>query len=222
MNYGQITEIAFHVKNPSKAATVRLPTAEEWFDRMRHRKSIRRNLGRRKSTTKMLEDRAADLALFNRIKIAGDDFDEFEAQHFIGLLSNTDVVDSKREDGGYRVELEWNYGAGLEGKTIHHLRMPTLREVSEYRRGVVTIVDLPHNQEELNFNLQAACDLYDKLVQKSEGYAESIPVPPIHKGPVVTEILQLSDETNEEPLPADDEDFTTGSGKSPAPQPSAS
>lgn len=222
MKYGEVQEIDFRVKNPAKTATVRIPTASEWLERMRVQKSTRKNLGRRKSTTTMQPNRPADLALFKAIQVAGDEFDEFEASHYIGLMADVSVIDAIRDGGGYRIILEWNYGGALQGTTSHVIGIPTVRDVTEYRRGIVTVTDLPHGLEELTYHLQPAINLYNSLIKTTEGYADGVEVPPIHKGPVISELIQLCDALNEDELPESEEGFRSGSGQSPTPQASAS
>ena len=54
-----------------------------------------------------------------------------------------------------------------------YLRFPTQRDITVYRRTVVSSTDLPHGQEELRYRIEPAVDLYDSVGTKIEGYAAS-------------------------------------------------
>jgi len=51
-------------------------------------------------------------------------------------------------DGAFRVLLRVPGGT-----TVHLLRMPSAKDVIEYRRGFARILDLPFNRQELTVNL---------------------------------------------------------------------
>ncbi len=186
------------VPEPPKAAIVRLPTASEMADRLSRQKSIRRNLGRRKSETEFLQDPKADLDLFNKIQvklIKGDPFDEFEAGTAIGKLTRAEPDSCERNGEGYVVTLKTPFG-----KVTHHLNIPTARDLSFYRRAALKSTDLPHGQEELRYPVEPACALYDAVVRKVdgfEGYAAGYrisDIPPHHKSNAVVELVQALDE----------------------------
>ncbi len=83
------------------------------------------------------------------------------------------------------------------GDTVHHVKVPTVRDISIYRRTVVSAIDLPHNQEELRYRIEPAVDLYNSVVAAIDGYADSIKpadVPPHHKSAVVVELVQAIDD----------------------------
>lgn len=54
------------------------------------------------------------------------------------------------------------------GSTVHVLRMPSAKDVFEYRRAFPRVLDLPFNKQELTINLRAAGDLY-KRVRRDRG-----------------------------------------------------
>ena len=77
------------------------------------------------------------------------------------------------------------------------MKIPTQRDITVYRRTVVSSTDLPHGQEELRYRIEPAVDLYDSVASKIEGYAESFKpadVPPHHKSAVVVELVQAIDD----------------------------
>lgn len=190
MLFGETQEYTLAVKNPPKAAVVRFPTPQEWQERTAKQKSIRRSLGRGQYSTELVRNPQADLDLFAKIKVSGDDFDEAEAQHFINLLADCDVMQSAPCPEGYGITLHWRIGK-LSGETQHKLKLPTMRQVMDYRRSAVSTVELRHGATEIRINLQPAVELYDALFVKAEGYAGD--VPPIHKAPAVAELIQALD-----------------------------
>jgi hypothetical protein len=194
--YGDIPleGITIRVPNPPKTAHLRLPTNQELLDRLAQQKSIRRTIGRRKSQTEFVPNPKADLDLFNQIRLdkEGPEFDEFEAGNAISKLTYCDVTDCERAGDEYRVTLKTPFGV-----TLHTVKIPTQRDITIYRRTVVSSTDLPHGQEELRYRIEPAVELYESVVRKIEGYAESFKpadVPPHHKSAVVVELVQAIDD----------------------------
>jgi len=194
--YGTIPAdgITIRVPNPPKTAQLRLPTNEEMLERLDQQKSIRRTIGRRKSQTEFLPNPKADLDLFNRIRMDkdGPEFDEYEAGNAIAKLTFCEVTDCERAGDEYRITLKTPFG-----ETVHTVKIPTQRDITVYRRTVVSSTDLPHGQEELRYRIEPAVELYDSVVTKIEGYAASYKpadVPPHHKSAVVVELVQAIDD----------------------------
>jgi hypothetical protein len=186
--------ITIRVPNPPKTAAVRLPSSQEMLERLAQQKSIRRTIGRRKSQTEFVPNPKADLDLFNRIRLDkdGPEFDEFEAANAISKLTFCEVTDCERNGEVYDITLKTPFG-----ETVHHVKIPTQRDITIYRRTVVSSIDLPHGQEELRYRIEPAVDLYDSVVTGVEGYAESLKpanVPPHHKSAVVVELVQAIDD----------------------------
>ncbi len=203
MLYGEVPEITvdeqalngwqFRVHNPEKTAVLRLPSAREMYDRLAQQTSIRRMLGRRKSTTDFLPNPKADLALFTAIRQdQGEAFDADEAAAAIGRLTRVEVTDCTREGDQYRITLKTPFG-----DTVHWLSIPLVPAIMQYRRTALVSVDLPHNQEQLKYPPEPPVTLYDGAFKKVEGYAESFKladIPPHHKSAVVVELVQAVDE----------------------------
>jgi hypothetical protein len=194
--YGDIpTEgITIRVPNPPKTAFLRLPTNQEMLERLDQQKSIRRTIGRRKSQTEFVPNLKADLDLFSKIRLDKDgaEFDEFEAGNAISKLTFCEVTDCQRAGDEYRVTLRTPFG-----ETIHQVKIPTQRDITVYRRTVVSSTDLPHGQEELRYRIEPSVGLYDSVVTKVEGYAgflKPADVPPHHKSAVVVELVQAIDD----------------------------
>lgn len=194
--YGNIPDqgITVKVPNPPKAARLRLPTTDEMLGRLAQQKSIRRSIGRRKTQTQFIPNPQADLALFNQIRLDkdGPEFDEFEASTAVSRLTFCEVTDCERVGEEYRITLHTPLG-----DTTHTMRIPTQRDLTLYRRSVVSSTDLPHGQEEIRYRTEPAIDLYDSVVAQIDGYAGGIKaadVPPHHKSSVVVELVQAIDD----------------------------
>ncbi len=189
----ELRGVRVRVPNPPKSAILRLPTNEEMVARLQQQKSIRRSLGRRKSKTEFVPNREADLRLFDKIRLdQGAEFDEFEASNAIAKLMFCEVTDCERVGEQYKVTLQTPFGP-----TAHTLKIPTVREISVYRRTVMASIDLPHGQEELRYQIYPAIELYDAVASGIDGYSVSLKpadVPPHHKSTVIVELVQAVDE----------------------------
>ena len=163
----------------ARTVKVRFPTDEEWIERQRRRKIIIKHLGRGTSETTIPNDEEVDAALFAKIRLDdGDELDVYEASRIIEQLSQAEVDDVVAEGAAFRVLLRVPGGT-----TVHVLRMPSAKDVIEYRRNFARILDLPFNRQELTVNLAAAGALYQKLCQTREGYADVVPI--IHQAVAV-------------------------------------
>jgi len=189
----EVRGVKVRVPNPPKLAILRLPTSQEMLDRLDQQKSIRRTLGRRKSQTEFVPNPKADLDLFNKIRLdKGPEFDEFEAGNAISKLTYNEVTDCERAGEEYRITLRTPFG-----DTVHLMRIPTQRDITIYRRTVVSATDLPHGQEELRYRIQPSVELYDAVAASIQGYAASMKpadVPPHHKSAVVVDLVQAIDD----------------------------
>ena len=85
----------------------------------------------------------------------------------------------------------------LGGAVTHLLKMPSAKDVFEYRRGFARVLDLPYNRQELIINLAPAGVLYKKLAQADEGYAGDVPV--IHQAVAVKVAIDALDAAFQEP-----------------------
>ncbi len=175
--------IAVRLLTPSgpKTIHVRFPTDEEWIERQRKRKIIVKQLGRGMSETIVPDSQDVDATLLAKIRVSEEnapEVDPYEASRIIEQLSQAEVDDVLPEGAGFRVVLRVPGGT-----TVHVLRMPSAKDVIEYRRGFARILDLPFNRQELTVNLAAAGTLYQKLVQATEGYAGAVPI--IHQAVAV-------------------------------------
>ncbi len=188
--------ITIHLLTPEgvKPVRVRFPSDDEWIERQKKRKVIVKQLGRGVSETTIPDSAEADAALLAKIRLAEEDapeVDAFEASRIIEQLSHADVDDVAQAGDGFRVTLRV-----LGGTASHVLRMPSAKDVFEYRRSFARVLDLPYNRQELIINLAPAAALYKKLVESTEGYAGEVPV--IHQAVAVKAAIDALDGAFEE------------------------
>ena len=180
-------EIDVKLQSPDaagKSVAIRFPSDEEWMERQRRRKVVIKQLGRGMSETVPPESADDDAQLVQRLLVEpGPDIDGYEATRILDQLSDCDVDDVQAEGGAYRVTTR------VPGAiTAHLLRMPTAKQILQYRRSFVRVIDLPYNRQSMTINMAAAGDLYKDLLQKAEGYAEDA-VPIVHQIVVVKAVI---------------------------------
>jgi hypothetical protein len=173
-------EIVLNVQSAEgvRAVKVRFPKDEEWVERQRRRKVIIKQLGRGISETTIPNAEDVDAALLTKIQVGGPEVDAFEASRIVEQLSLAEVDDVVSAGGAFRVVMRV-----LSATTTHLIKMPSAKDVIEYRRGFARVLDLPFNRQELTINLAAAGTLYQKLCQGTEGYAGTVPI--IHQAVAV-------------------------------------
>lgn len=173
--------ITLKLRTPEGVKTigVRFPTDEEWIERQRRRKVLIKQLGRGVSETVVSGGEDADAALLSKIRQGeGADVDPFEASRVIDQLGQCDVDDVVQEGDAFRVTLR------VIGGTVEHvLRMPSAKDVFDYRRAFARVLDLPYNRQELTVNLAAGGALHKKLLISTDGYAGEPPI--IHQAVAV-------------------------------------
>jgi hypothetical protein len=177
-----------------KPVRVRFPTDEEWIERQKKRKVIVKQLGRGVSETTIPDSAEADAALLAKIRLPEEnapEVDAFEASRIIEQLSQADVDDVAQVGDAFRVTLRV-----LGGTVSLVLRMPSAKDVFEYRRGFARVLDLPYNRQELVINLAPAAALFEKLLESSEGYTGDVPV--IHQAVAVKAAIDALDGAFEE------------------------
>jgi hypothetical protein len=133
--------ITIHLRTPDgvKPVRVRFPTDEEWIDRQKKRKVIVKQLGRGVSETTIPDSAEADAALLAKIRLPEEnapEVDAFEASRIIEQLSQADVDDVVQEGDAFRVTLHV-----LGGTVTHLLKIPSAKDVFDYRRGFARVLD---------------------------------------------------------------------------------
>ncbi len=179
--FDQTNPITMNLRTPDGVKTIRLrfPTDDEWTERQRRRKVIIKQLGRGVSETTVANAEDGDAALLAKIRDGEETaVDAFEASRIIDQLSQAEVDDVVQVGDAFRVSTRV-----LGGVTSHTLKMPSAKDIFEYRRSFARILDLPFNRQELTINLAAAGALYKRLAQGADGYAGEVPV--IHQAVAV-------------------------------------
>ena len=150
--------VAIQLRGPdgTKTIRVRFPSDDEWAERQRRRKLIIKNLGRQRSETTVSNSEDVDAALLAKVRTEEEpEVDAFEAQKVIDQLATCDVDDVEVAGGSFRVVLRV-----LGGTVAHLLKMPSAKDVANYRRGFARMVDLPFNRQELTINIRPASELW--------------------------------------------------------------
>ncbi|MDZ4796588.1 MAG: hypothetical protein SGI92_00390 [Bryobacteraceae bacterium] len=185
----RLIELQLRSAEGVKAVKVRFPSDEEWTGRQRSRKVIIKQLGRGVSETTIPHGERADEELLRKIRASegGAEFDAFEAARLLEELAFVEVDDVTPAAEGYRVALR------VPGGTVAVvLRVPSAKDVFEYRRFFARVLDLPFEKQEMTVNLNAAGNLFTKLVQNTEGY-EGSKVPVIHQAVAIRAAIDALD-----------------------------
>lgn len=184
-----------------KVCRLRFPTDAEWCERARAITTVRRFLGRGKSTSETTGAEAANERLFDKIRLDkdGDPFDQAEMAAAIERLERASVESITPRSSGYSVSLRV---PGREGENIteHVLACPTLSQIDANEKASIRPV-LGRRTNEIKVFLEPSGELYDRLIQckpEEAGYAGAVPI--IHKVAVVTELIQhVTEEDDENP-----------------------
>lgn len=161
---------------PPKEAVVRMPTSDEMAI------LLNQYLEQSKQKNKKLSDeqqeeqqRKFDVELFKNIKLAGDDFDEFESELVIAHLTQYALVSTEKDADGYTVTITTPFG-----EVLHMLRPLTLKELATWRTAV--------NRGQQNWKGNTVLSLYNTLVRTTEGYAAGVEAPPTHRNMAMTAV----------------------------------
>ena len=205
--FGAAEFIDIELKREKKAVSVRFPTDDEFASRQRKMKTIISRQSGGSSTTETQGQEAADMDLLSKITkgengevIAQPDTeacDEFEAGKVLGKLTEAESQEAER-DGEYIVVPVKVLGGVI---TRHTVRMPSEKEIRKYRKGAFSFIDLRHGKQELKSNLLAIGDFYDLLKVQTEGYAPGVKVPLVHKVPVISELMSVLDDLDNQEDP---------------------
>ena len=181
--------IAINLRTPGgvKTVRVRFPSDDEWIERQRRRKVVIKQLGRGISETIVGNGEEVDAALITKVRSdPAPEIDAFEAAKVIEQLSTAEVDDVVAEGDSFRVTTRV-----LGGTTVHILKMPSAKDVFDYRRGFARVLDLPFGKQELTIIITPAGALYKKLVISSVGYAGDVPI--IHQAIAVKAAIDAMD-----------------------------
>jgi hypothetical protein len=101
-------------------------------------KTIVSSLGRGKTKTDPMNNaELIDAELLAKIKVSGDDLDANEAQRPVKQLMRVELTDSKKDGNQFIVTM--SIPGGDDG--VFTMNMPYAKQVSDYRRGVVSVID---------------------------------------------------------------------------------
>src|ERR1035437_2881258 len=143
--------IAINLRTPGgvKTVRVRFPSDDEWIGRQRRRKVLVKQLGRGISETTVANGEDVDAALVAKIRPGEDpEVDAFEAVKEVEQLSLAEVADVVPDGDYFTVALRV-----LGATTVHLLKMPSAKDVFEYRRCFARLLDLPFGQQEVTINI---------------------------------------------------------------------
>jgi hypothetical protein len=161
-------------KTPELKAIIRLPTADEVakFTSEFQTKNLT-------DAERAEQSRASSLALFNKLKQHGDNFEADEADIAIARFLEVTITGVEKLDGNlYKITAKTPFG-----DTVHTMRSFTCREKNQYNAA-----KLPNVR-----SLAPSVTYYDALVQgRPEGYAEHYTVNDIpchHKELVIMAML---------------------------------
>lgn len=118
----------------------------------------------------------------------GPELDAYDAAEIIRKLDHVAVQSSTVEGSAVRIVI----GAlrGKDGPRIgglaHTLRLPSQRQIVEYRRGALRVVERQKGTETRQ-PIEPGEKLYDELVMANEGYVGAVPAN--HKASVAEEVI---------------------------------
>jgi hypothetical protein len=178
-NSKAIIEFVIPGEAGEKIARLRFPTDQEWASRSMRKKIIQRNVGRGTTQIEQIDYSNVDLEIFNLLKQEDSaEVDAYEAQMILDKISYAEVIEFETGAGEYIITL-----ATAVGDTTHKLRIPSAKEIMQYRRGFARVSDLPHGKQQISINLEAVTPLYDALKKSVDGYSAEVPI--IHKSAVL-------------------------------------
>ena len=131
---------------------------------------------------------AALVAIIQEKPRDGDasEIDPFEAMKVIEQLSLAEVDDVVPDGDSFKVTLRV-----LGATTLHLLKMPSAKDVFEYRRGFARLLDMPFGRQEVTINIASAAVPYKKLITSSEGYVGEAPI--IHQAVALKAAIDAMD-----------------------------
>jgi hypothetical protein len=195
------TQHAFNktiISGGKKTCQMRWPTDEEWAERARSRKVLRRTGTRGRVTIETPDAETIDAAFFEKIRMpeeGGPEFDAAEAAKAVAGLERSEVIESSLDGAEIRCVLDV---PGAE--TTHVLRIPSQRQILDLGRKSVKISDAGRKGVFITVTLEESGALYDSLLVRTEGYEGDV-VPIIHKDAVVQSTLLLIQELEGEDRP---------------------
>lgn len=179
-----------------KVCRVRFPTDEEWCNRARKQRTIRRSIGRGQTITETPDAQKATCELFEKIRIDADgqEFDSVDSCRVIEKLERCDVLSVDRCGDTYQVKL-----SVPGGEVSHVVRLPLQKDVLDYGRSSVRRQD-GRRESISTVSLEPGRAFYDRIFVSAEGYEGEAPasIPIIHKDTVLVEVITAMDSEESE------------------------
>jgi len=184
--------VALRTERGAEQAKVRFPTDEEWSEWFRTRHILIAQLGRGASQYDM-EDSGAAAALYQEVRQEGSpDLHPLEAKWVIDQVGKREVTEVEADGNELTVQMKV-WGAEVE----HRLRIPGVKEVSQFRRVSSRIVSLPFGKQQIKQKLEPGVQLYDACLVKTGGYSNGS-IPAIHKDEAIRAVLTFIEEEADE------------------------
>ncbi len=176
-----------------KTAEVSFPTDQQWKKRRRAMAPITRSLGRGQSEMVPAAYEDVDHEIYNAIKSEGSpELDQFEASKVIERLAFCRLDSLKCEGANIKLALKTLYGV-----KAFVFRMPSLRQQTEYKRGIVKLRDLPNNAQKAIINMDVAATMFDELLVDGDKEGLSILYKAEASSQVMSEVFR-QDEVGED------------------------
>jgi hypothetical protein len=179
------------------SVVVRWPTDEEWTANRRQRKVMMQSLGRGVNEQIPVDSGAADLKLYELIKLNGaPPLTGGEATRVVDAIAACDIlgVDLGAADADVQLQI-------ITGGARHFLKVPTIDQVTAMQK-TTRMLNLQYGRFELRANIEASARLWDACLLKVEGYAGSVPI--IHKDAAIRAVIQAIEQ---EVMPKHEENF---------------
>lgn len=181
-------EIEYRMKTETdpKNILVRLPTDDEWAERQRTRKVMRKSIGSMSQID--VDSRKADEELYQKIRLEGSpDLDTEEAQFIVKLVTLSEVIDLTPTDNTCEVLLNVP-----KAQVKHIVKWPSKKDVMKFQSDSGAIYDMNYGRQLIKVDPKPAGTLYNKYLISTEGYSNGS-VPLMHKEAVMAAVLQFAE-----------------------------
>lgn len=176
-----------------KSFVVQYPSDADWREYFRHQTVVYKRVEDAdgvEATAVGVE--ASSLAIVRRVIVGEARFDEYEAAEIVRKLDFTRVESAVIAGDSATITLgalRGKGGAQFVG-LVHVLRLPSQRQIMEYRRGSMRVVE-GRQRRETRQPIEPGEQLYDALTQRVDGYARAVPAN--HKATVTDALIAAVD-----------------------------
>lgn len=197
-------EISIFSGGPKKCV-VRWPSDDQWRRRAKQSRIRQELTGRDKGKSAPLGVEAAALEMFEAIRLdSGEPFDGAEALEVVDRLEFCELWEGEDGEASLEVTAEKitvrmaalkHRGKPVFTGLLHVMRMPSMQQMRAYRLGCVQITPVRRGSE-MTQPLEPGAALFDAIVERSQGYQQSVPI--VHKDFVVCRVLEAIRELEDE------------------------